>query len=84
MPYIDGSGKQHVQDIIKEFVALDGDLTVGELNYIITKLLLSTHPKNYEDYNALLGVLGCVELEFYRRAVSVYEDKKIKKNGDVY
>lgn len=58
--------------------------TAGELNYIITKLLLATDPYNYNDYNTLIGVLECCKLEFYRRAVAVYEDTKIKKNGDVY
>jgi len=56
----------------------------GELNYVITKLLLSTNPKRYADFNKLVGVLECCKLEFYRRAVAVYEDKKIKENGDVY
>jgi len=39
---------------------------------------------SYSDYNALVGVLECAKLEFYRRAVAAYEDKKIKENGDVY
>jgi hypothetical protein len=56
----------------------------GNLNYAITNLLLATDPKTYADYNALVGVLECVKLEFYRRAVSVYEEKKIDENGDVY
>jgi hypothetical protein len=56
----------------------------GELNYIITKLLLTTQPQTYEDFNSLIGVLECCKLEFYRRAVAVYEDKKIQENGDIY
>lgn len=58
--------------------------TSGELNYAITLLLLGTGPKCYEDYNRLIGVLECVKLEFYRRAVAPYEDKKKEENGDVY
>ena len=30
------------------------------------------------------GVVECVKLEFYRRAVAAYEDEKCKENGDVY
>jgi len=59
-------------------------LSWGELNYIITKILLKTEPKSYADYNALIGVLECVKLEFYARAVRPYEDKKCEENGDVY
>jgi len=62
----------------------DGQLPVGELNYIITRLLLQCKPHSYADYNALYGMLGCCQAEFYRRAVAVYEDEKIQENGDVY
>ena len=59
-------------------------MSSGKLNYVITSLLLDTKPKTYEHYNALIGVLECCKLEFYRRAVAVYEDKKIIENGEVY
>jgi len=60
---------------------------VGELNYCITKLAhsflyMKGFPK-YSDYNEIIGVLESAKLEFYRRQVSVYEDEKIKENGDV-
>ena len=58
----------------------------GELNYVITRLVieyLGDHP-NYERYNAVVGALESCKLEFYRRAVSAYEDIKIIQNGDVY
>lgn len=62
--------------------------TVGELNYLITKLcnefLKQLTDESYEAYNGIIGVLECAKLEFYRRAVAVYEDKKIEQNGDVY
>jgi len=32
----------------------------------------------------VIGALEACKLEFYRRAVVPYEDKKIKENGDVY
>jgi hypothetical protein len=56
----------------------------GVLNYTITELLLYTHPQSYKEFNALVGMLECCKLEFYRRAVAAYEDEKIKDNGDVY
>ena len=61
--------------------------TPGELNWKITTLCLEyldAKAQKYHDYNEIIGVLECVKLEFYRRAVASYEDRKIKENGDVY
>lgn len=60
--------------------------TGGDLNFILTKLCLEFMGKEltYERYNTVIGALESCKLEFYRRAVSPYEDKKIKDNGDVY
>ena len=61
--------------------------TAGELNYIITNLLIDyTYEKglNYETINSIIGVLECAKLEYYRRLASSYEDTKIQQNGDVY
>jgi hypothetical protein len=63
--------------------------TEGELNYAITQLcldyLFDLNPDpGYADYNKIIGVLEGVKLEFYRREVANYEDKKIEENGDVY
>ena len=60
--------------------------TAGDLNYVITKLLNNEVTKKgecYATYNTLMGVLTCASNEFYRRKVSIYEDKKIQENGDV-
>ena len=78
MPYIKPEHRKNLD--IKLFPVVSS----GELNYIITQLLLDTKPQCYEDYNALVGVLECCKLEFYRRAVAKYEDEKIKENGDVF
>lgn len=58
----------------------------GELNYIITRVILQLFPpsRSYHTYNALIGVLECVKLELYRRLIAPYEDGKIVENGDVY
>lgn len=57
----------------------------GDMNYIITRLVLAAfnHAPNYASANKLIGMLECVKAEFYRRSIAVYEDKKIKENGDV-
>jgi len=71
----------------------DGPYTEGELNYLICKLCLrylephwddSKESPTYSDYNAVIGALECAKLEIYRRLVTVYEEKKIKENGDIF
>jgi len=82
MPYI----KQVNREKFEAFFTSLGivNLAPGELNYVMTRLLLLTNPISYGDYNKLIGVLECCKLEFYRRAVANYEDEKIVQNGDVY
>lgn len=59
----------------------------GELNYMFTQLIINYIEKkgeSYQTYNDIIGAMECCKLELYRRKVSIYEDKKIKENGDVY
>ena len=86
MPYILNPLRAMIWRRLQRAMLRDESLVItdGETNYMITKILLQTKPKNYHDYNSLIGVLECVKLELYRRAVAAYEDKKIKENGDVY
>ena len=86
MPYIKYEERKDIDKYIseiKDFLA-NPETTVGDLNYMITKILLATKPIKYTDYNALVGMLECCKLEFYRRAIAVYENEKIAENGDVY
>ena len=60
---------------------------VGELNYDFTTLIvyyLKQHGLSYQSVNDILGAFEGAKLEFYRRVVVPYEDKKIIENGDVY
>jgi len=60
--------------------------TVGELNYVITRIChryLLWHGGKYEHFNGVVGVLECAKLELYRRVIASYEDRKIAENGDV-
>lgn len=80
MPYITEKQRQ----------ALDKGLPpleAGELNYLITRLILEyikDKGESYSVYNAVMGVLECVKHEIYRRLISSYEDKKRKENGDIF
>lgn len=81
MPYIEKD---------KRLNLVEGNITpgtAGDLNFVITKKILeymSLVGKTYANYNTVIGVLECVKLEFYRRAVELYENEKISQNGDVY
>lgn len=59
----------------------------GDLNYAFTeisKTYLRAYGESYQHYNDLIGALECCKLELYRRKAAVYEDLKIKENGDTY
>jgi hypothetical protein len=63
------------------------EISVGDVNYIFTRIIDRIWGGNFTNYasmNEALGLLEAVKLEFYRRRMSPYEDKKIAQNGDVY
>lgn len=81
MPYINDSARKAIN--CGERVAKNE----GELNFVLTQeclTFLSERGKRYETFNAIIGALECCKLEFYRRMIVEYEDKKIETNGDVY
>ena len=68
-------------------LALLKDRGAGNLNYVITSLLvdyLDTPKSGYENFNEVLGVLEAVKLELYRRMIAPFEDKKKETNGDCF
>ncbi len=87
MPYIEPVDRAWLDPVIDAMLRTvsSGGVTVGELNYIITRVLnvWLGAVSNYRDYNAVIGVVECVKLELYRRRVTPYEDGKIAQNGDV-
>lgn len=61
--------------------------STGELNYIFTQIINQYrlwHGDSYSTFNDILGALEGAKLEFYRRVVVPYEEKKREENGDVY
>lgn len=86
MPYIKANDRVKYDRLIQEFSSIE-NTTPGDLNYIITNLInnwIVQNGKNYQNLNSAVGVLECAKLEYYRRIASVYEDEKIKENGDVF
>lgn len=85
MPYIKRKNREKFKDV--ELIALKCD-TEGELNYVITKIIMGYLNKRglikYAMLNTIVGVLECVRLEFYRRVIKDFENLKKEENGDVY
>ena len=94
MPYIDVKKRQKINKSLEEIeklISVDKEFDVspseGDMNYIITILLLtylSVKGESYATYNSIIGILECVKQEIYRRKISGYENKKIDINGDVF
>lgn len=61
--------------------------TCGELNYMVTELIIAYMKNNglsYQTCNDIVGALSNASDEFKRRIQHPYEDYKIQENGDVY
>ena len=60
--------------------------TAGQLNYLITTIILQHIELNglkYQTINDIVGALESCKAEFQRRVVAPYEDLKITENGDL-
>ena len=83
MPYIKQDDRR-VVDIVLEVPVMEN---AGELNYVLTRVIkdyLDQFGKSYRTMNDIVGALESAKVEFQRRIVAPYEDKKIDENGDVY
>jgi hypothetical protein len=61
--------------------------TPGELNYMITSLILEYQGLkglSYQTINDIIGALGGASHEYYRRVAVPYEYQKQLDNGDVF
>jgi len=90
MPYIKPERRKLIfwaNDINLPVVDVNSIESVGELNFAITKLCIDFLEKDgraYRSFNEIVGVLECVKLEFYRKAVAPYEEEKEMENGSIY
>ena len=89
MPYIAKSERVKFESILNDFSKIleVNDLSAGDMNFLLTSLLYRFSKKttpNYKKYNEIIGVFECAKIEFYRRLISEYEEKKIKENGDFF
>lgn len=89
MPYSMQRRRDHRNQAIFELVEILKKLPLrdvaGELNYIITKIIVSLFHarRSYAMGNVITGALSCAAREFARRHLDKLENEKIKENGDV-
>ena len=83
MPYIKQETRNDIRKIFKDADIINN---AGELNYIITNIVLSYIQHKglrYKTLNDVHGVLSCVGAEIKRRVTDPYEDSKIRDYGDL-
>ena len=86
MPYIRKFNRELIKTGPMEIRAENIE-TAGDLNFAFTMLIdmyVLNKGECYQIYNDVVGALEGAKLELYRRKIGIYEDKKIKENGDVY
>ena len=87
MPYILKENRKKYNALLEDLIGIlkkqPLDQIDGEINYIVTRILKEVYPLRYFNLNRAVGVLESCKLEFYRRVVGPYEDKKIEENGDI-
>jgi hypothetical protein len=87
MPYITQEDRPQYDKVLAEITTLlkenPPESVDGHLNYVVTKIIKEVYPLRYYHINKAMGVLECIQHEFYRRVAAPYEDTKIEQNGDV-
>jgi hypothetical protein len=84
MPYVNEPDRELLDPYVEELGKHIEN--VGDLNYVVTRLTLKHLIRqgiSYSNFNAEMGMFLCALLEMYRRVGVIYEDLKIKQNGDV-
>jgi hypothetical protein len=82
MPYIDEAARTRLAE-----EGSHASLNVGELTYLITKLIqryVREHGIRYATIAQVLGALQGATFDFVRRVVTPYEAAKERENGDVW
>ena len=84
MPYIEPKARKKLDKPVNRIIEqLD---SVGELNYVVTRLCMGWVLRKglcYGNLNHVWGVLGLVKQEIWNRVGFAYERRKRLTNGDV-
>lgn len=84
MPYITQEMRKLFEPSLEEILMTINECNVGDLNYIITRIVhqwIKVQGLKYKNINAAIGVLDCAKMELYRMIAAPYEDNKIAENG---
>jgi hypothetical protein len=91
MPYIKPVYRTAYVNAVKGLERIFATVGAGEgdLNYVLTSVALAwlkyhKPPYKYATRVQVLAAFEAAKLEYYRRVMAPYEDKKIEVNGDVY
>ncbi|MFA5599147.1 MAG: hypothetical protein WDA06_00985 [Phenylobacterium sp.] len=90
MPYIKEERKNEL-DVNKEINSIakslkDNNWGTGDFNYVISRIawLLVKDNISYKTLSKARAAMNDASIEFYRRLMADYEDKKAEENGDVF
>jgi len=87
MPYIKREKRVELDPLINQVVDVFKKIAEEErdgcLNYFVTRVLKALYAPSYFNYERVMGLLSCIQHEYYRRWVAAYEDNKIKLHGDI-
>ena len=91
MPYIPKSRRKcydkEIESLVVElYFAEDCGYLESDITYVIYRLVKEMFGKEgfkWKDKVKALEVLEAVKLEYYRRVIVPYEDKKIKEHGEI-
>jgi hypothetical protein len=81
MPYISATDQAKLAELTGKIVSTPIN-AAGDLNFLITQLLIqymAGHEHRYQAMNDVVGALTSAQVEFIRRVVTPYENKKKNK-----
>ena len=87
MPYIKPEQRKKFEEVLEyldRFIRIEN---CGELNYLLTKVILiylNQKGERYQTYNDIIGVLECIKQELYRKKIAEYENLKENQNGTIF
>jgi len=91
MPYIDTDRRQLIDAPLNDLIEwvkwnlLLMEHRMGVSAYIILKILTDAYaPKNYSEYNEVMGILECARQEYKRRTVGIDKTQKIYDRFAIY
>lgn len=87
MPYIDNIAKDLIEPVLEPLLKDISRFNAGDLNYILTRIVdewVGVEKPSYFGLSQGITAFECAKLEFYRRRLAPYENKKCAINGDVY